>query len=162
MTDKIPKEIRDQFEDYAYRNYEAARMAMALMGTTVRPLANKEDFCKRDKKGDYLNQAASALWLGWKLCLDASAPWIELATLWTAWAESQDRVLAQIPAGYALSLVMEKDGFWISLVDPMNHPVEYEEPEDIEAVGSMVKIIDSALSAAVQHAATFKTPSASH
>ena len=163
MTDKIPKEVRAQFEDYAYRNYQAARVALALRGTTVKPLIEKKEFCKRDKDGDYVNQGASALWIGWKLCLEASAPWLERASLWLNWAESQDRVLANIPAGYSLSLVMEKEGFWISLTDPIDLYVEYEEPENTEEVGSLVKIIDNALAAAIAHAAKCpKTSAASH
>jgi hypothetical protein len=32
---KIPKEVRDQFEDYAWRQYESARMSQALQGAKV-------------------------------------------------------------------------------------------------------------------------------
>lgn len=148
----IPKEVREQFEDYAYRHYEAARMSVALAGRTVKPKIERADYFKKAPDGQsYINTMASALWVGWKLCLDASAPWLERANLWTAWAQAQDRVQATLPADYAVSLHMEKEGFYVGLTGPDGEMVEYDDPDNIEEVGSMVRIVDAALAAAIAH-----------
>jgi hypothetical protein len=149
--DDIPPEVREQFEDYAYRNYEAARMALALTGKRVKAKMDRPDYLKRDAAGAYENAAVALTFVGWKLCLDAQAEWLSAATLWKQWADVQDRVLAQIPLAYTIALCMEKEGFYVGLSDPQGEAIEYDDPADLDEVGSFVKIIDAALAAAVDH-----------
>lgn len=162
MTDptKIPKAIREQFEVYAYRHYEASRMSAALQGEKVRAKLTREDFLAMEG-GNYTNASTSMLWLGWKLCLDAQAPILEAANMWRQWAEQQERIAEQMPDGYTIMLCMERSpetdphasGNWVDLVDDTGEQVEYADPEDLDSPGSIFRIIDAALAAAKAHAA---------
>lgn len=171
----IPKEVRDQFEDFAYRNYEAARMSAALQGATVRAKMTREQYLKRDAKDEYENAAVALTFLGWKLAIEALLPTIEAAHLWVAWANINDRIAAELPEHYTVVLGLEREepeknsGFYIELMhfppDEVTHSelsgtttikhasesVEYPNPVDMDSPGLLQRTLESALEAAKAH-----------
>lgn len=157
MNKTYPQAVVDQFEDFAYKQYETSRVmtAMTNNGERVQAKLSRKDFTERAADGSYKLASTSLMWLGWKLCLEAQAPILESASRWSQWAECQDRVDEQIPTGYTVALCMEKDGFYVGLTGPDDETVEYEDPADLNSPMSVVRIVDSALAAAkADHAKT--------
>lgn len=152
----IPKPIVDQFEAYAYKHYESARMSAMLQGAKAKALLTPKQYFARDAKGEYVNSGASMLWLGWRMCLDAMAPTLEAATLWTRWGDIQDRAAAELPKGYEItwsisSAQAEHEGAGLvemGVLDPDCNDVQHQDPADMESPGLFVRMFECALQAA--------------
>ena len=166
----IHQEIRAQFEDYAFTQYERARLSVALGGERVREKLTRDECLATDKNGNYRNDTTALMWIGWKLCLDAIAPILEAATLWKQWAEIQDRAAEELPVGYFISwgigskyepwdgaglvsiglclengVYNEEDGWSEDL------EIGFPDPADMDSPGLFVRMFESALQAAKDH-----------
>lgn len=173
---KIPKVVRDQFEDYAYRNYEASRLAAALASRDkMRAKFTREEYTKRDAKDEYENPAVAVMFIGWKLCLDALTPTLEAAQNWALWVGIQERVAQELPEHYTIVMGLEKEdpannsGFYIELLnippDSISHSevsgtltlklpstsIDYPDPVDMVSPGLFARTVESALEAAKAH-----------
>ena len=162
---KYPKLVVDQFEDYAYRHYKAARMSQALLGIKLVAELSRDQYLERE--GDsYKNASTSVLWTGWKLCLDSQAPMLEAANLWRQWAEIQERAARELPEHYEIQWSIDKeregvDGSGLVSMQVVHWPdgvyiedaecIEFPDPEDQTTPGLFVRMFDSALQAAKDH-----------
>ena len=170
MTDKINPAIREQFEDYAYRQYEASRMAVMLTNgpeaMTPEDKAKaipKHEYCAVNLDGTYKREALTLMWVGWKLCLDAQMPLIQMADLWRQWVEIQDRIARELPYGYEIRMALDKfdpevDGSGLMVVDCITwddqnngHVIPHDDPVDLESPALFVRIFEAALRAAQEH-----------
>lgn len=173
-AENIPKIVRDQFEDYAYKQYQTSRMATLLKnGREALTPADQESPVPRHEyfatglNGAYKREAVALMWVGWKLCLDAQAPHLEAASLWVSWVDAQDRAAEELPDGYEIhwsidKLEADKEGSGLVSMSLVKWPlqwthgcdvdyIEFGDPADMDSPGMFVRMFESALQAAKDH-----------
>lgn len=156
--DDTPDPIRKDFEDVIYEHYRLGRMEHMLMGPGSKgaPLMEREDYFRRDARGDYITNAVKLLWIGYKLFRDAATPVYYGNRMWSHWARVNDRALAELPKGFVVSFNMASvpsGGFWIGLTDDHGEMVPYADPPGLDGTpGSLFKIVDAAIDAATAEA----------
>lgn len=157
---KIPKAVREQFEDCAYTHYKNVRLSLALNGRKLTAELSRDAYLKRDASGAYVNSATSVLWSGWMLCLDALAPMLEAADLWRQWVDVQDRIAAELPKGYTVGWTLDAHNpnvegsglVALQLVRDVNDVeqefIEFPDPADLNSPGLFTRLADQALATA--------------
>lgn len=152
MRDETPKIVRDQFEAVLYDNYNRSVTAQMLQSKEPGKPKDKATWFKRDANGDYEDLSVAAMWLAWKLAMQANGATFGQAGLWSAFAAVQDRIDAELPQGYTIALAWEKHdgqpGNYVLLEDADGNEVDYPDVPNPEAQGSFMRIILSALEAA--------------
>lgn len=169
MTQPIPPQVREQFEDFAYRHYQTARMSI-LFASGREALAEEDrdealprhEYTATDIKGSYKREVLNLLWVGWKLCLDAQAPTLEAANLWRLWAETQETAAETLPVDYEIEWLLDSKHsseagaglVKVCVYDPDGCTLEFADPDDLDSPGLFARIVGKALEAAKADNAT--------
>lgn len=155
--DDTPDHIRKNFEDIIYEHYRLGRMEVTLSsGNRQAPVMEREEYFRRDARGDYVTNAIKLMWISYKLFRDAASSAYYGSRMWSHWARVNDRALSELPKGYTVSFNMASvasGGFFISLTDEHGMMVEYPDPPDLgDGIDSLFKIVDRAIDAAIAEA----------